>query len=145
MRRAAALLLAAAFALGAPAFVGAAQTALASTTLNLDLDGDGVPDRVTLTQGNGEAIVRVAFAARSHPAQRFSFPVDPGREDAVCALPVRLRAESLDYDPAPALGAALEGFVRSKTAHGFALVDERCDAIHFYWNHRTRRLAWWRA
>jgi hypothetical protein len=107
--------------------------ALTSSRLTGDFDCDGRPDTAFLTQGGGRATVRVVFADRSHPPQVFRFVADPAREDAVCRFPVYLKSESLN-----------NGSVRSKRCPGFALVDNTCDSIHFYWDHSTKRLSWWR-
>ncbi len=113
--------------------------------LRIDIDGDGHPDSIVLTEGpHTGVLVVISFYDSRHAPERFHFPVDPSMQAAVCRLPVRLRAESLDYDPAPAVGS-LPGFVRSKRRTGFALVDEACDSIHFYWDARAQRLRWWRA
>lgn len=128
-------------ALGLIATLG---VAVAPMQLRVDLDGDGHPDTVLLYQHGSAVGVIVRFVDRAHPSQRFRFIVDPTREDGLCRLPVRLEAEPLDYDLAAAEGRPVPGFVRSAQAYGFRLVDGACDAIHFYWNQRTGRLAWWR-
>jgi len=115
-----------------------------NASISVDLDGDRKPDTVLLRQGANSVVVLVRFGDRSKKEEQFRFTVDPGREDAVCKLPVRLRIEPLDYDLTAALGESLPGFVRSKSHNGFAIVDEACDSIHFFWNHRTKRLEWWR-
>ena len=92
----------------------------------MDLAGDGRADKIFLTQGHGAATIRVEFASPAHKTQIFRFVVDPDREDAICALPVHLEVESI------------------KNVKGFALVDERCDSIHFFWNRSLRLLDWWR-
>lgn len=115
-----------------------------STALRLDLDGDGRPDSIRLLLHKTGVTVVVRYADRRRAAQRFDFVADSGREDAVCSPVARLQVESQNYDPAAALGEPLPGFVRSKTAKSFRLVDGLCDSIHFFWNHKTQRLDWWR-
>jgi hypothetical protein len=115
-----------------------------ATHLFADLDGDGKPDAIALDQTTASVTLRVQFADRAHRPQRFTFAVDAGREDAICRVPVRLQLESLNYDLAAAVGEPVPGFVRSGRATGFRLADGVCDAIHFFWNHRTNRLQWWR-
>jgi hypothetical protein len=112
--------------------------------LLLDLEGDGKADTVLLYQNRTSATVVVRFADPSEKPQHFTFGVDPSRENALCRMPARLQAESLDYDSTGATGEQIPGFVRSKDGKGFALVDGACDSIHFFWNHRTKRLQWWR-
>jgi hypothetical protein len=125
------------------ALIGAASSASPAKLL-LDLDGDGKADTVLLYQNRTTATVVVRFANPSEELQHLTFGVDPNRENALCRLPVHLRAESLDYDIADATGEQIPGFVRSKNGKGFALVDGACDSMHFFWNHRTKRLQWWR-
>lgn len=115
-----------------------------SSRLSIDLEGDGELDTVLLFQGHGGITVVVRFAVASRTPERFHFVVDPVREDAVCRLPAQLEVESLDYDLAAAIGEKVVGFVRSKTSKGFEIVDGACDSIHFFWNHKTKRLEWWR-
>jgi hypothetical protein len=113
-----------------------------SSRVVLDLAGDGRLETVTLTEQKHAAVVSITYRDR-HAPQRFTFVTDSSREDAICALPAVLRVESQDWDPTQAVGH-VDGFVRSKSAQGFALVDGTCDSIHFYWNHRTHRVDWWR-
>lgn len=116
-----------------------------SMQLWLDVDGDGRPDSIRLVQQRAGVMVFVRYGDPRRAPQQFYFPADSSREDAVCSPAARLRVESQDYDPAQALGAPVRGFVRSKTAKGFQLVDGLCDSIHFFWNHKTQRLDWWRS
>ena len=112
--------------------------------LIVDIDCDGKPDKVSLSQSTESAKVRVIFGNRLHKPATFSFNASRGRPDAFCTLPVRVQAESLDYDPSEAVGK-IPGFQRSKTCLAFALADDQCDSLHFYWNHKTKKLEWWRA
>ena len=115
-----------------------------ATQLRIDLVGDGKLDTVLLSRGDATVTVLVRFADPARKPERFRFPVDPAREDAVCKRPVRVQAESLDYDLSAATGEDVPGFARSKTAKGFQIVDGTCDSIHFFWNHKTQRMEWWR-
>lgn len=126
------------------AFAGACQAAPGAVHLRGDFDCDGRPDMASLRQTYKGIVVRVSFAERWHRTQTFSFPIDPAQENALCRLPVHLQLESLEYNAKAASGYA-PGFVRSTHCKGFAVVDNACDSIHFYWNHKRNRLAWWRA
>ncbi|MES2103165.1 MAG: hypothetical protein V4634_04040 [Pseudomonadota bacterium] len=110
----------------------------------VDIDCDGKPDKVFLSQSKTSVAVRVEFGVSSKKAARFQFDVAAGRQSAVCTIPVHLEVESLDYDPTDAVGP-LPGFKSSKTCKSVALVDDECDSIHFFWNHKTRHLQWWRS
>lgn len=97
----------------------------APQTLVVDLDADHHPDTVVLTQTQAppQIEITVTYGNPHWRPERFIFTVDPGREDAVCTLPVSLRREG---------------------AHDFIVVDNRCDSLHFRWNPKTRHLEWWR-
>ena len=90
--------------------------------LTLDLDGDGRPDTVHLVREKNAVTVIAGFGDPRRKPQRFHFVADSGGEDAICSPNARLQIEG----------------------KGFALVDGLCDSIHFFWNHKTRRLDWWR-
>ena len=38
----------------------------------------------------------------------------------------------------------LAGCDASRSGAGLRLGDDRCDAIHLYWNFQTGQMAWWR-
>lgn len=112
--------------------------------LRVDLDGDGVPESIRLVQENAQVSITVEGQSVTDGSQTLTFGVDPARQDAVCTVPVTLTTAASDCAPG-ALGAqALPGCVVKPAARGLTLSDGQCDAIHLYWNHDTRRLAWWR-
>jgi hypothetical protein len=92
-------------------------------TLVIDLDADHHPDTVVLTQTQKQIEVTVTYGNPQYPSEIFRFPVNPGLEDAVCAVPVYLRREK---------------------AHGFVVADNRCDSLHFFFNHKTNKMQYWR-
>jgi hypothetical protein len=96
---------------------------LFAATLLVDLTGNGNRDKVVLTQAPEAITVTVTYAGAKRKAQTFQFGVDSGREDAVCGLPVELQREG---------------------AHGFMVVDHRCDSLHFAFDRKTQRVEWWR-
>ncbi len=77
--------------------------------------------------------------------QTLSFGVDPGRQDAVCSLPVTLDVEPLHCTPGTFGPQSLEGCKALPRAHGLALGDGKCDSIHLYWNHARQQVWWWRS
>lgn len=112
--------------------------------LRVDLDGDGTPESIRLTQEATQVMITVESKTVAGGSQTLNFGVDPARQDAVCGLPVTLAASAPDCAP-EALGAqALQGCIAKPAARSLTLSDGQCDAIHLYWNHGTRRLAWWR-
>jgi len=127
--------------------LGLSITACASRApepLRVDLDGDGAPESIRLVQENAQVSITVEGQSVTDGSQTLTFGVDPARQDAVCTLPVTLTPAASDCAP-EALGAqTLPGCVVKPTARGLTLSDGQCDAIHLYWNHDTRGLAWWR-
>ena len=111
--------------------------------LAADLDCDGRPDRALLGRHSGTIYVGVLLSSKREP-QLFGFAVDPGIQNAICAEPAVLTIESLDYDPKEEGVGPIAGFRRSKRCKGLRLEGGECDSIHFFWNHKTRRLEWWR-
>jgi len=91
--------------------------------LVLDLDADHHLDTVVLTQTRKEIEVTVTFGDPHYPSEIFRFPVDPNREDAVCAVPVYLKRES---------------------AHGFLVADNTCDSLHFSFSRKANKITYWR-
>ncbi|HTV91521.1 MAG TPA: hypothetical protein VMG98_02265 [Verrucomicrobiae bacterium] len=100
-----------------------AATLAQPQTLAIDLDADHRLDTVALKQTPRQIEVTVRFGDPSRAPEIFRFAVDPNREDAVCAVPVYLKREA---------------------AHGFMVVDNTCDSLHFFWNHATHRIQYWR-
>lgn len=123
---------------------GAALAGEAVRTLQVDIDCDGKSDRVFLSQNKRSASVRIVFGDTKRRQAKLRFVAAQGQQDAVCAMPVHLELQSLDYEPLKEEVPELPGFQRSKTCNSFALVDGECDSIHFYWDHEARELEWWR-
>jgi hypothetical protein len=123
---------------------GAKVEAARGVSIQADLDCDGKPDRVRVYVHESRLEVLVDYANRNRQQARFSFSVSAGIQDAVCALPVYVEEEPLDYDLAEIVGGPVPGFVRSETCKGLVIADHRCDSLHFFWNRKNRRLEWWR-
>jgi hypothetical protein len=115
-----------------------------ATAVQGDFDCDGQPDQAFLGRAGGRVYVGVVRSGHRKP-EVLDFAVNPGVQAAICAEPAVLRIESLDYNPAEAVGGAIPGFRKSKTCKGLRLEGGECDSIHFFWNHNTKRLEWWRA
>ena len=56
---------------------------------------------------------------------------------------VKIRVESLDYDPKEVVEDDLPGFRRSKSCKGINLYDDLVDSLHLYWNHTAKRFDGW--
>ncbi|OQZ01080.1 MAG: hypothetical protein B6D35_04135 [Candidatus Brocadia sp. UTAMX2] len=111
----------------------------------VDINCDGNKDYALLgksKQGVTVALIVGPFSEKSR-IESFEFFVGKPWQDSLCKLPARLEIRSLDYDPAEMVGK-LPGFRRSKKCNAFCLADNTCDSFHFYWDHQTNTLAWWR-
>lgn len=64
-------------------------------------------------------------------------------QDSVSEPNPKLTKEMLDYDPTGMVGD-LPGFLQSKTCTGLNLSSGETDSFHFYWNHASSQLEWWR-
>ena len=116
-----------------------------TSIVEVDINCDGKKDYAILgksKQGVKVALV-VAPVSKDSKIHSFEFLVGKHSQDSLCQLPAKLRIESLDYDPTEAVGK-LPGFRPSKKCNAFGLTDDTCDSFHFYWNHQTNRLNWWR-
>lgn len=110
--------------------------------LTLDCDCDGRKDRAYLGRFKGRVFVGFASGTGSK-VDLLEFSVNPNVQAAICSEPAKLEVESLDIDPSKTIGN-IDGFVRSKTCQGLRLSGGGCDAIHIFWNRKTKSLNWWR-
>jgi hypothetical protein len=116
-----------------------------TSIVEVDINCDGKKDYAILgisKQGVTVALV-VGPVSKESKIQSLEFRVGKHSQDSLCQLPVKLRIESLDYDPTGAVGK-LQGFRSSKKCNAFGLTDDICDSFHFYWNHQAKTLNWWR-
>jgi hypothetical protein len=114
-----------------------------SGALTIDIDSDGKPDYVFLSQDSKSATIGLVLGKRGLRVLVRSFPMGDPLQDGLCATPAGIAKESLDYDPTDDVGANA-GFRRSKTGTGFILGGGECDVFHFFWNTKTDNLDWWR-
>jgi len=115
------------------------------TMLSVDLNGDGVADRVTIVKDSGRNVTLAADIKLPNGIKKESikFHIDRGKQDGFCGWPVGLIAEPLDYDPDPDVGP-LQGYVKSNRAVGLRISDGECDDFHINWNHDRQSIDWWR-
>jgi hypothetical protein len=102
----------------------------AATVLRADFDCDGQPDQAFLGRGGGRVYVAVVRPGKPKP-EILDFDVSSIVQQAICGEPAVLRIESLDYDPAEAVGK-IEGFRRSKRCKGLRLEGGGCDSVHIF-------------
>lgn len=114
-------------------------------TASVDLNGDGVADRVKIVKDSARNVTLTAEIKLPNGIKKESlkFYVDRGKQDGFCSWPVELIAEPLDYDPDPAVGP-LQGYVKSDRTVGLRISDGECDDFHIYWNHVSQSIDWWR-
>lgn len=110
--------------------------------LTLDCDCDGRNDHAYLGRFKGRVFVGFASGTGSK-VDLLDFSVNPNVQAAICSEPAKLEVESLDVDLTRTIGN-IDGFVRSKTCQGLRLSGGGCDAIHIFWNRKTKSLNWWR-
>jgi hypothetical protein len=115
----------------------------AASVLSADFDCDGRRDQVLLGRSPGKVFIGLVRAVPSKP-EILEFAVDASLQAAICQEPAKVEVESLDYDPADAVGK-IPGFRRSRTCRGIQLSGGDCDSVHIFWNHQTKHLGSWRA
>ena len=79
--------------------------------------------RVRVSIEKGRLALRVAYANRARKPERLSFEVSSVVHDGVCAVPVYVQVESLDYELAEIFLEPVPGFFRSRTCQGLVIAD----------------------
>lgn len=108
-----------------------------------DIDCDGKADSVFVGRSTDQIDVAIIRAA-TPVLEGVPFGTHGGAQDAMSSSKARLTLESLDYDPRDADMGEIPGFLRSKTCQGLNLDDGDTDPVHFFWNHTSHHLGWWR-
>lgn len=114
----------------------------AASEVTADVDCDGRADQALVGRRDGRIFVGLVVSSKARP-EILTFAVGAKIPDAICAEPAVLQVESLDYTPKKSAGR-IDGFRRSKRCKGLRLSGGACDSIHFFWNHKTGELDWWR-
>jgi hypothetical protein len=100
-----------------------------------DFNCDGRPDRVVLGLGAGNEVLLAAFLrGDDQPPVLIRW-----REDKRERPLLRLQLE----DGQAAGDRAPEGYRRSDHCAAFGVTDDEVDALHFYWNHKRKKLSSW--
>ncbi len=107
-----------------------------------DVTCDGRPDIIMTGHAGKTLLVSVVPGGRKNRAFDFSFGIDSGRQDAVCALPVHIVTEKLTCEDDEY--GHLEGCRPMRRCMMFAVADGLCDSLWFYWNAKARRIDWYR-
>ncbi len=115
-----------------------------------DFNGDGKLDFALLGYGKDNVSKDLAVVAvwlekpgKKTDIQYLVFGIEAGRQDAVCAMPVKLSSEKFDCTNSDS-NQRLPGCRKSKHARGLNLRGGDCDAIHLYLNHISQEMSWWR-
>ncbi len=120
-----------------------ALAADSKTDLVGDIDCDGHLDEVSYSVSQDAVRLDVKLRAQPRVAMLMTFSIGLHSQGSLCAAPVSVALESLDFDPKEEVGD-LTGLRRSTICKGIVLDDKQCDAIHVYWNRDTHALAFWR-
>lgn len=112
-----------------------------SSEQQADITCDGRPDRIALGRGrDGSVWIGVLPQGGRPVTQRFA--VGDTTPASFCATLVRLQISPRDC--AAAEGGRLPGCSEYPGCSAFSVIDEHCDALHFYWHVEGRTLLWWR-
>ena len=117
-----------------------------SEQLRIDIDCDGRRDAVFAGRTPARYVVAaVVTQPEGAPTVSYvTFALAGESQDSLCARPLPLRQERLDYDPIELVFDTPEGFIRSSRCFGMQLRSGDCDSFHLYWNHSAKKLDWWR-
>ncbi|TMH89902.1 MAG: hypothetical protein E6H44_07605 [Betaproteobacteria bacterium] len=114
------------------------------TAVSADVTCDGKPDTAVIGYEEGFVWLGVipGYAGdKQAKPMTFRFTVGKDTQDSFCRVPVRIKTSAIgckteDFD--------LPGCKAVKGCSALSLIDEACDAFHFYWNSSRKRLTWWR-
>jgi hypothetical protein len=119
-----------------PAVVWNAQSVVAA-----DIRCTGGRDHLALGRGkDGQAWV--GLVARGARPMALRFPVGTEAQNAFCTAPVRIVVTPQTCRDAA--GDKLAGCRPVRGCAVFAVEDDSCDAIRFYWDATSKTLRWWR-
>lgn len=112
------------------------------TAIKADVVCSGQPSTIMVGHRRNNVLIGIVPAAHSKPIV-FEFRGDnPVGQDAFCEPKVRLVPE-----PRDCIGAEdvrIKGCKVLKGCSAFGAYDDDCDAFHFYWDNRKKKLVYWR-
>lgn len=115
-----------------------------AATVEVDLDRNGRMDTAQLGMADQRVALRVTVNAKPMPL--IDVPIDGSQHFGICpgSTPsIRVAAQS--EAPLNALGEMPPGYEVCTTCMEIVVGGGACDALHFYWDTTTQRIAWWRA
>ena len=77
----------------------------ADTALKIDIDADGKPDYVFLSQDQNTATVGLVLGSKGNSISVKAFSIGGHQQNGLCEGPATIGAESLDYLPYDSVGA----------------------------------------
>lgn len=113
-----------------------------SSLISADFNGDKITDSAVLGYKHDQVVIAISMGhMKNGKAQLLPFSIGAGIQAAICALPATLGTEPLacTADDSP-----LPGCKEFAGAQGLFLSGGECDSVHLYWNHRSKRMEWWR-
>ncbi len=114
------------------------------STLNVNLDGDGLMDTVVLGATEEEAILVVILGANPHAPAVFRLPSNTHSQDSICTAPasVHVTAYRCRVGGEIPCRPRTKGAARAHDIEAVRLHAGECDAFHFYFDGKGVR--WWR-
>lgn len=109
-----------------------------------DVTCNGLPDHLMLGQEKDKVWLAVVDGSKNNQLgqlRTYSFGVNSSSQESVCQLPVRIEIRPLVCDSED---GNLQGCKPSKACKSFALMDDACDSINFYWDSQHKKLVHWR-
>ena len=106
-----------------------------------DVTCDGRPDRVLFGLSAGKVWMGMLPGGGGKP-QTMEFVVSGGEQAALCGKPRRVEVYPLTCNT-DSVGE-LDGCKQVRSCKAFAIADDECDSLNFYWNSSRKMLFWWR-
>lgn len=113
-----------------------------SSLITADFNGDKITDRAVLGYKRDQVVIAISMGRiKNGKTQLLPFSIGASIQAAICALPATLGTEPLACTAEDGL---LPGCKEVPGAQGLFLSGGECDSVHLYWNHRSKRMEWWR-
>jgi hypothetical protein len=118
-----------------------------STSIEVDINADGIPDTAMLGYSEHAASIGVILGPPSAGPKvlHLQFPFVGNAQFGTCGRPKGLRVHPTNEGPMEALGAYPEGYRICARCVEIEITGDDCDPLMFFWNHKANTLGWWRA
>jgi hypothetical protein len=119
-----------------------------SKEISADINCDGKVDTAKLEYLNGQAKITLNEGG-SGKSSYLIFGLENAKgQESFCGKTIELSKFETIPNSSPdfiqGLGAVPEGHVSTKGCFEIKLNDGMCDSINLYWNHKTKKLSYWR-